>query len=258
MLKLNAVSILGLMCLASEASAQDVRAIVLDALRSHDCSLTVSQAEAVFPTLGLGTDQVAPVAQAMIDAGEAALTKDGVLTLSPALCAVSSADGPTEPDAPAWIEFELGQAEGCRLPLAELARSAEGQGISADSFDAALLDLGARGRIVPGGSYVVHRDCALITGGSMARVQAFGMPGYRAMVAQHLTGRGCRLPRADRVAAVQEMVDEVAAQLDLGESAPPEALREIQARVEEVLENPGAAYEVDGTTGDLVLTYCSR
>ncbi|EYD74955.1 hypothetical protein Rumeso_03467 [Rubellimicrobium mesophilum DSM 19309] len=231
--------------------------MVLDALRRHDCALTVSQAEAIFPALGLGTDQVAPIAQAMVDAGEAVLTEDGVLTLSPAFCAATSADGQIEPDVPAWIEFELGRAEGCRLSLAELARNAEAQGISADRFDAALLDLASRGRLVPEGSDVVHRDCAPTTGGSMARVEAFGMPGYRAVVALHLTGRRCRLAPADRATAVQEMVSEVAAQLDLGESAPPEALGEIQARIEEVLENPGAAYDLDSPTGDLVLKYCS-
>jgi hypothetical protein len=159
-----------------------------------------------------------------------------------------------------WIEEWLYAAEGCRLSLAELASRAEAQELAVEGFDTALGFLVASGMLAQEGADIVHRLACLPPvpppADPLERVAASDESSVRAALYLHMPAIGCRATPEGRSATVEAMVAQLAPQMRVTEADGPEALAAIRARVEEVLDNPGRAYEIDPGTGDLVSIHC--
>lgn len=113
------LSALALILSAAPALAQpDIRQLLIDGARASGCVLTDDYAERTFPPLGLTKEDVRPVAEAMIAAGEAELV-GGNFELSAGLC--DAATGATEPPPSPKAEavLEVFRAHGCVLTEAE-------------------------------------------------------------------------------------------------------------------------------------------
>jgi hypothetical protein len=193
-------------------------------------------------------------------AGEASLDAEtGLLFARSPLCE------PT-PDlaldtASSWVESWLSEAEGCRRSLSERAGLAEGQGLAPDAFAEATSLLVASGMLRQEGAEVVHLLACRppdLPADLVERVRQADLAGLRGLLALHLMGEGdCRVSGANRAAVVEAVALQALPQFGLVDPAPPDAVAAIKARVEEVLDNPGPAYQIESGTGDLVMVHCA-
>lgn len=173
-----------------------------------------------------------------------------------------TASAPDAADAAEWIEPALGWRPNCVASLSELASEAEKSGHAPEAFDAGILLLAGDGRLVAEGA-TVRLETALCAGlgGNpelvRQRIEEFGDRSFHGAVALHFIRNGCRVSAADRSGAAEDIAFEVATILALGDGMTEDAMAEIRRRVEEVLDNPGPAYEIDGGSGDLVRLPCS-
>lgn len=241
----------GLLLAAGAAAAQDPRSLVVGGVRLNGCAMAEEEAGPFFAAMGLPWETVGAVAQELVATGGASLTAEGSLVLSEGLC---------RPAPAAWIEEGLAAFPGCRAPLRDFEAEMESLGLAAEAFDAGLLELASTSRVVPEGTDIVLADCPPgvdLRPDPLARIESFGMPGLRGLVALHLSANGCRVTPAGREETVAEMVAEAASQMALGDPLPQEATAALRTRIEEVLDNPGPAYEIDPGTGDLVLLHCT-
>jgi hypothetical protein len=228
---------------------------------SWDCSASVGMMEMLVEQ-GLGRDpaELRTTVDAMAASGELTLEEGGgMVTLNPQACERTVDDRVAS--ATSWIEEWLYDAEGCRLPLKELARRADEQGLHREAFDRALGALDQSGMLVQEGPDFVHRLACLPPPpppeDPMERVASFPESSVRAALYLHVNDIGCRVTPAGRAATVEAMAAALAPQMRLEELVPPEVRAAVRARVEAVLDNPGGAYEIDAATGDLVSIYCS-
>lgn len=103
--------------LAAPALAEtDIRQLLIDTAIAHGCVITEAVAEAEFPALGLTPDQVGPVAQEMVLAGEAD-NANGDFVLSPDLCGADGAADEAAEDTAA----DTADAPPTDAPLPELS-----------------------------------------------------------------------------------------------------------------------------------------
>jgi hypothetical protein len=77
------------------------------------------------------------------------------------------------------------------------------------------------------------------------------------MVALRVMAEGCRVPAAGREAWLTAMVAHAVGQMPFAEPPSAEAVAAVRAGLQEVLDNPGGAYEIDSASGDLVMVHCS-
>jgi hypothetical protein len=161
--------------------------------------------------------------------------------------------------ATSWIEEWLYAAEGCRLTLAELAARADAVELRVDRFDVALASLIEAGVVRQEGPDIVHETaCRVRPVPSEAElVESFRGPGFRGMVALRVMAEGCRVPAAGREVWLTAMVAHAVGQMPFAEPPSAEAVAAVRAGLQEVLDNPGGAYEIDSASGDLVMVHCS-
>lgn len=230
--------------------------------RAWDCEASVDLLR-LLAVEALGRDPAAfEAALAALAASEGAAldAERGWLVLGPPACEPSA--GFEVSGASAWIEEGLVTAPDCRAPLASLAEIAAAQGLGPDAFAAAASDLVASGLLRQEGADLTHAlacEAPAPPADPVERVRAAEDAGFRGLLALHLMGPqgDCRVRPADRAAVVEAVADAALPQLGLAPPVAPEALDALRARIEEVLDNPGPAYEIDGATGDLVMVHCS-
>jgi hypothetical protein len=161
--------------------------------------------------------------------------------------------------ATSWIEEWVYAAEGCRLPLAELAARADAVELRVDRFDAALASLIEAGVVRQEGPDLVHETACRVRPvlSESELVESFRGPVFRGIVALRVMAEGCRVPAAGREAWLDAMVAHAVGQMPFAEPPSAEAVAAVRAGLQEVLDNPGGAYEIDSASGDLVMVHCS-
>ncbi len=237
----------------SQAAAQDPRSLVISLIRANGCAITDADAERVFSAQGVAREVVGAVAQGLEATGEASFGEDGSqMILSEEMC---------RPTAEVFLEQEIGSLRGCRIPLSDLVARAEELFLyDPAEVDAGLAALAAAGKVVPDGAEVALATCAegpVVEPDPVRRIEAMGAPYWRGLVALHLMRNGCRVTPDARAGLVAELAAAEADKLVLGSPVPPEAVAAAAAGIEEVLDNPGPAYEIDPATGDLVMIHCT-
>lgn len=251
---------IGLVVATGSAAQADLRAAVLDYARAFDCSADPATLEILATqVLGEAPGAAESAIGTLVAAGEAVGNEFGGIDVLPPLCE-PSADQQVY-SASVWIEEWLYGAEGCRLPLAELARRAEQQDLSADGFALAMGFLVASGLLAQEGGDIGHRLACLPPvpppADPLERVASFDESGLRASLYLHVADIGCRVTPEARGGVVEAVAAQLAPLMDVREADGPEVMAAVRARVEEVLDNPGRAYEIEPGTGDLVALYCT-
>lgn len=255
-LRLTAAALL--LLAAPAARAEDVRNLAQHLAEAYDCLLSAETLAAVAAPRH-GAEEARAVIEAMVEAGEAVpVGSRNLLEVRPPLCTPS-------PDmavsgASSWVEQWLFESDACRLPLEELARRAEAEGFAADSFDRALGALVQGGALAVETGDIVHLPCATPPSppaGPLERIEAYGTPGFRGLVALQALRGGCRVPAEGREDWIETMTGVAAAQLDLAPPLAPEVADALRAAIAGVLDNPGPAYEIDPDSGDLVMVPCT-
>lgn len=115
----------------------DVRQILINAAAATNCVLTEEAAELTLTVIGLTRDDVRPVAEAMIAAGEATL-EGNTLRIAPGLCQAGAAPPPAFVPSPKMaVVIDVFRAQGCAIPTADTQALLTAAGIT-DADGAAL------------------------------------------------------------------------------------------------------------------------
>lgn len=150
--------------LASPTLAEtDIRQVVIAVGNASGCVITDAVAEARFPPLGLTKEQVGPVVEAMIAAGEAEEV-DGTLHLAPALCLVplEAVAEPAAPEVSPLMAQVIGvfKQNGCVLSDENGQAAMLAAGISEDQLDSLAEETDA---LVAAGLMVRDEVAATVT-----------------------------------------------------------------------------------------------
>jgi len=160
---------------AAPAGAQDIRGVLIEAIRAGGCAMTEAEAEVVLAPLGVSNPEVLAVVEAMVAAGEAVLAKDrGTLTLTPVVCA----GGDAAAGGPLSALVAAAGMQGCALTMPEAAAALRGQGTSKAEIAALVDGLVERGEAAREGA-LVRLDPSLCER---------GMPGSPAMDVRRRVG----------------------------------------------------------------------
>lgn len=129
------LSVLPFLLFAAPAAAEtDIRALIIEEAQKTGCVLTEAAAEQIFPAAGLTQEDVRPVAEAMIDAGEAALVGDEFHLLAGLCTATEAAPPPLSPVMAAVVS--VFNANGCLLNDANALDLLAAAGVSEADIEA--------------------------------------------------------------------------------------------------------------------------
>ncbi len=244
-------------CGSGAAAQEDVSDMLDRALRENGCGMTDEEARSHFDAAGVPWSEVLDAVRDMSRSGYVLVRPDGgYIGIDPSIC------HPTPIVLPAHtVEWVLKLAPDCRLPRQTVERVTLSNGSPREMIDPGIAEMLADGRLSEDGPDLIlaPAQCAEGEPDEPADAITFEVmhPGtFRGGMYDLARDRNCRLPGPDHEGAAREIAAALPHYLLVFGGVLPEGMVALEARVQEVLDDPRGAFAVDSETGEFVLVRC--